>query len=156
MRFEAAFQLDIVKEVVVQGFRDVDELLYANVVSFEDGIHVWPRAIDAAGELGHAHSLFVKYLFDKVSDVHSVWFGHRWVFGWIETANLLIRIFFVLGLKSLLFTVLSKLFTALSCRCVKDTKKAWKIPCLNSGLPRPLLPTSFPRRVKHGNLKTYS
>ena len=47
-------------------------------------------AIDAAGELGHAYSLFVKYLFDKVSDVYSVRFGHGWSLLCIKVANVLI------------------------------------------------------------------
>lgn len=80
MRFEAAFQLDIVQKIMVQGFRNVDELFHANVVTLEDGIHVRSRAVDAAGKLGDAYSFFVKYLFDKVSDVHSVWFGHELLF----------------------------------------------------------------------------
>lgn len=95
LRFQAAFQLDIVKEVVVQGFRNVDELLHAYVVSLEDGIHIGPCAIDAAGELGHAYSLFVKYLFDKVSDVYSVWFGHELISSFcIKAANVLIWMWF--------------------------------------------------------------
>ena len=72
--------MDVVQKVVLQGFRDVDELLHANVITFKNRIHVWPCAIDATGKLGDAYSFFVKYLLDKVSDVHSVWFGHELLF----------------------------------------------------------------------------
>ena len=91
LRFQAAFQLDIVKEVVAQGFRNVDELLHANIVSLKNGIHIGPGIIDATGELGHAYSFFVKYLFDKLSDVYSVWFGHELISSFcIKAANVLI------------------------------------------------------------------
>ena len=91
LRFQAAFQLDVVQEVVIQGFGYEDKLLHTNVVALKDGIHIGPSAIDAAGELGHAYSLFVKYLFDKVSDVYSVRFGHELISSFcIKAANVLI------------------------------------------------------------------
>ena len=96
LRVEAAFQLYVVEEIVVQGFGDVKELLNADVVTLEDGIHIGPCAVDAAGELGHADPCFVKHLFDKVSDMHSVRFGHRRLsLLMVKAANLSIWIHFV-------------------------------------------------------------
>ena len=54
---------------MVESDGDVYQLLHANVVTLEDGIHIGPCTVYATGKLGNGESAAVEDGFNKVSYV---------------------------------------------------------------------------------------
>lgn len=67
--FQAKTTLNIIEKIVVESDRDVYQLLHANVVTLEDGIHIGPCTVYATGKLGNGESATVEDGFNKVSYV---------------------------------------------------------------------------------------